>query len=90
MSPLFVVDQTPSLWSREATTAHYRPLLEESTPRPVIVPLSKSFGHLDHIELGQYQQTMSQRDFNFFLAFAGGDTFGFTDSDLEVFYPPEE
>ena len=90
MSPLLVADHMPDLWLPPVTTAQYRPLRRETTLRPLVVPFEQSCGRFDHLDLDFYRQTMSARDFNFFLTFAGGDTLGFTDEDLEVFYPPEE
>jgi len=90
MSPVFVKSHTPDLWLKGATTAEYRPLSEEIIPRPIIVRLDTSLGRFDHLDLGFYRRTIPQRDFAFLIAFTGGDTFGFTDQDLEVFYPPEE
>ena len=89
MSPIVAEQMPPQLWLPPVTTAEYRPLREETTPTGIVVPLMQSAGHLDHIDLGFYRDTLGPRDFAFFVSFTGTDAFGFTERDLEVFYPPE-
>lgn len=89
MSPIVVEQMPPQLWLPPVTTAEYRLLRQETTPGRMVVPFVQSVGHLDHIDLGFYRDTLGPREFEFFVSFAGADALGFTEPDLEVFYPPE-
>lgn len=89
MTPIVATQMPPQIWLPPVTTAEHRLLRQESTPRPMIVPFMRSTGNLDHIDLGFYRSTLGPRDFAFFVSFVGGDALGFTEDDLEVFYPPE-
>lgn len=52
----------------------------------VVVPwfiVGASAGRYDHLNLEKYRQTMSARDFKFFVNFVGADRFGFRNGDVE-------
>lgn len=90
MSPI-AVEQAPELtwWGRATTAPEYRFIGQESTPQS-IVARTQSVGIFDHIDLGLYRDSLGPRDFAFFISFAGADSIGFTEADLEVFYPLPE
>lgn len=81
---------TPDLWLPPATTAQHGWPRQETTLGPVVVSRDGTATRFDHLDLAYYRDTMAHRDFDFFVNFAGRDTLGFTEDDLEVFYPPED
>ena len=89
MSPIAKV-RTPDLWLPPDTTAQHGWLRQESSLRPAVIPLDGTSSRFDHLDLAYCRATMAHRDFDFFVNFAGRDTLGFTEDDLEVFYPTED
>jgi hypothetical protein len=77
----------PDIWLTPTTA--WPPIHQERLPVPVLIPLERTIGRFDHLDLDMYRHTMSPSDYQFFVSFVGTDAFGFTEEDLDDFYTPE-